>query len=790
MKRAVWLLLLVGFGCAVACGKKDAESKSGPAAQGDRPADQPTAFEKYATHLDLWEHAHLAEVDHQGLYIEFGGPTRAKYTYGEWRSGFGKDGAAGADTFSYANADSCRVYFSVDKREPLTLRLRMKPVETPGASKPWATALFTPYLNGEALPAVRFDSNDFKDYDVAVPAERVEAGENRLMLRFGGTAVVHGEPLAAAIASIRVAKGTLAQAPAEYSAPHFAELRTEIAVGGVQRRALAVRAPTTLSWYFEVPKGGKLGFGVGVSGDKPKGAKARIRVTPEGGEPKVVFSADLKPAWRDEVVSLEPYAGKVVRIDMVAEGEVGRGRVAWSTPALLVPPKAVGKPAKTAKNVVLVLIDTMRARSLKPFNPNSRVKTPVLDKIAQEGALFEAAQAPENWTKPSTTSVLTGLYPATHGAKTDGAMVPKSATLLSEALKEAGFATGSFIANGYVSDKFGFKQGWDFYTNYIREKKTTDAENVFKEAGDWVEQHKDERFFAYVHTIDPHVPYDPPEQFLSMYTKAPYSGVVSPRKTPDQLAEAKHTPPKINFNAADKQYLRDLYDGEVSYHDYYLGLFVERLKKLGVYEDTVFVVTADHGEEFDEHGSFGHGHSVYQELLWVPFMVRFPGVVPPGTRISQTASTLGVFPTVLEAVGLPAASQVEEKSYLSWIRGAAAPATPVAFSDFLDDRRVIRAGRWKLILRGTNETFFDLETDPTEQKELDRSKFPIASRYTTILLGQFLGAKDRRSWLRGGGTGQKLEQEDANIDDVTRAQLKAIGYAGDGPHGPQPADTH
>jgi choline-sulfatase len=787
MKRVVSLLLLLGVaGLFTGCSKKDGESTGGPAAQGDRPADQPKAFLEYATHLDLWEHAHLAEIDHHGLYIEMGTPGRAKYTYGEWRSGWGKDGQTGADAFSHANADSSRIYFHVARAEPLTMRLRMKPIETPGASKPFATSVVTPYLNGEALPAVRFDGAGFKDYDVAVPAERVTAGENRLMLRFGGTAVVGGETLAAAVASIRIAPGTLA-AGSEYSAPRHAELRTEIAVGGVQRRALAVRTPTTLSWYLEVPAGGKLGFGVGVAGDKPKGGKARVVVTPEGGQAKELFSAALSPEWRDEVLGLESYAGKVVRIDMQAEGEVGAGRVAWSTPALLLPPKRIEKPAKTAKNVVVLLIDTMRAKSLKPFNAQTRVKTPVLDKIAAEGAVFEAAQSPENWTKPSTASILTGLHPVTHGAKTDGAMVPKGATLLGEALKEAGFSTGSFIANGYVSDKFGFNQGWDYYTNYIREKKTTDAENVFKEAGDWIEQHKDERFFAYVHTIDPHVPYDPPEQFLTMYMKSPYSGQVAPRKTPDQLADAKHSPPKVTFNAADKQYLEDLYDGEVSYHDHYLGLFVERLKKLGLYDDTIFVITADHGEEFDEHGSWGHGHSVYQELLWVPYIVRLPGVVPAGTRIPQAVSTMSIFPTIIEAAGLPAQSQVEDQSQLTWLRGGPAPAVPVAFSDFLDDRRVIRAGRWKLILRGTNETMFDLGSDPDEQRELDRAKHPVAARYTTIMLGQFLGARDKRTWLKGGqGSGVRLEKENANIDETLREQLKAIGYAGDGPT----ADTH
>ena len=141
----------------------------------------------------------------------------------------------------------------------------------------------------------------------------------------------------------------------------------------------------------------------------------------------------------------------------------------------------------------------------------------------------------------------------------------------------------------------------------------------------------------------------------------------------------------------------------------------------------------------------------------------------------------------MEAVGASAPSTLEGQSVLSWTRGGPPPAAPVAFSDFLDDRRVIRAGRWKLILRGTTETFFDLERDPTEQKELDRSKHPIAARYTTIMLGQFLGARDRRSWLRGEqGQGVKLERENANIDETLREQLKAIGYAGEAP----PPDTH
>lgn len=778
MRHVATLLLIAGSICiAFACEKKSVDASSGPEAKAEALASgEPKAFLKHALHFDLWEHAHLAEVDHQGLYIELGTPARHKFTYGDWRSGWGKDGATSAERFSYAVGDTSRLYFRADKSEPLTLRLRIKPV---------GTSVVTPYVNNTALGAVKLSGSEFKDYDVAVPAERVVTGENRVQLRFGGTTMVDGEARAAAVASVRVIKGAVP--PGAFAPPRQGELRTEVSVGGVQRRALAVRSPTTLSYYLEIPKEGKLGFGVGVAGEKPKGAKAKVVVTPEGGAPRELFAAELSNVWRDEVVELSPLSGKVARIDLRIEGDVGTGRAAWSTPALLLPKTTLEKPEKQAKNVVVVLIDTLRARSLKAFNPQSRVKTPVLDAMAKDGAVLEATQAPENWTKPSTASLLTGLYPATHGAKTDGAMVPKGATLLSESLKEAGFKTGSFIANGYVSDKFGFNQGWDHYTNYIREKKSTDAENVFKDAGDWIEKNKGKRFFAYVHTIDPHVPYDPPEQFLSMYKKGEYKGQVSPRKTPELLAEAKRVPPKVQFNDADKQYLKDLYDGEVSYHDHYLGLFIERLKKLGLYDDTIFVVTADHGEEFDEHGSWGHGHTVYQDLLWIPYIVRLPGVVPAGTRIKQATSSMTIFPTVLEAVGVEPPNTLEEKSVLSWVRGGPAPAVPVAFSDFLDDRRVIRAGRWKLILRGLNETFFDLESDPTEQKELDRTRHPIAARYAAIVLGQYLGARDRRSWLKGEqGQGTKLERENANIDDTLREQLKAIGYAGDEPA----KDTH
>jgi arylsulfatase A-like enzyme len=425
----------------------------------------------------------------------------------------------------------------------------------------------------------------------------------------------------------------------------------------------------------------------------------------------------------------------------------------------------------------VLLIDTLRASKLRAYNPESRVRTPVIDRIVERGVIFEQSQSPENWTKPSCASVLTGLTPMTHGAKTDDARLSDGVEMVSEVFDHAGFATGSFIANGYVSEHFGFDQGWDEYHNYIRDGGSTEGEDVFQQAGNFIEAHKDERFFVYVQTIDPHVPYDPPDEYLRMYDTSEYSGVVTPRQTADLLEQAKRD--AITFGAADRRRLEALHDGEISYHDHYLGEFVERLTQLGVADDTLLVVVADHGEEFNEHGSWGHGHSIFQELLNVPLMFYMPGRLPEGRRVSHTVSTINVAQTVLDLAGVQGLSRAEGRSLVPDLLGGVTPGPQVAFSDFQEIRRVVRAGRYKLVVRANlSSVLFDLEEDPGEHHEREVYELPIAGRYTRILLGQYLGAQNRGQWLSAHQeAASALEAESAEMDDTIRAQLRALGYA-------------
>jgi choline-sulfatase len=729
-----------------------------------RGSSKPDPFAGLQAHSDLMELRHLAEVDDGGWYVDFGTPAQSKYTVGDWRSGWVGKGVDGDVTYAHVGMRG-RVYFESDTQESLVARVRLRP---------HGTQALTPYLNNAQLESIHLAKGDvFTDYDIELPKEHVQIGENYLLLTFGGTVPIEGQDVSVAVDSIWIRNHP--EPSRAVRAPSYAGLAANVRLGDEERAALALSRDSTLRYHVMVPADGSLGFGVGVEGEGT--VPFAIEVTADGYPVTEVLSGTASGEWADHKVDLSRFAGQTVRIDLQARGE-GPGRLAWNSPRILVPTPPQ-RNIEPAKNVVVLVIDTLRADQLRPFNPQTRVQTPAIDQFASDGVVFELAQAPENWTKPSVASILTGLHPQTHQQKTSDAALPSSAVLLSEHLKDQGFTTGSFIANGYVSDRFGFDQGWDDYTNYIREGKSTEAKDVFAEAETWIEAHKDGRFFAYIQTIDPHVPYDPPGEYLRMYDPSEYSGQVRPRMTGDLLEKAKRNPPQVVFDASDKRHLKALHDGEITKHDHFFGAFLERLGELGLADDTLVVVTSDHGEEFEDHGSWGHGHSVYQELLHVPLMFRLPKRLAGGTRVGDAVSTLDIAATVTDLLGVPAMEHDEGHELVGLMLGEAPSQPSVAFSDFQDDRRVITTQRWKLILRGNlTSTMFDLSADPKEQTQLDPSAFPIGRRYSRMLLGQFLGATNRGDWLSAeqkGGT--QLQREDAEMDDTIRDQLRALGYA-------------
>lgn len=750
-------------------GANPAPTPEEPAAPLSPPPERAPAPDGTRVYMDLVTLAHLADIDVDGLFIDFGTPARLKYTSGNWSSGFTRDQTTAGVTWTGLGTVG-RVFFPSEDASARSIHVRLKAVG--------GTRLIV-FVNGTEVGGGLVEAGDYRDMRLEVPASVMRRGENTLLLRGDAVTAVAGEDVAFALDSITITRADFDGRPEPLPA-----LAREVNAG-VARQALTLPRPGSLSYYMEVPEGASLVLGA-ARGDASEGERsAEVRVTADGAEPRVLAAVPLADRFMDQALSLTDFAHQHVRIELRGVG----GAVAFSDVRVVVPAPAVEPLAQDARNVIVLTVDTLRASKLRPYNPRTRVRTPALDAFAASGTVFDRAQSPENWTKPSVASILTSLYPATHNAKYDASSLPPGALLVSEVLEQAGFATAQFSANGYVSDRFGFAQGFNTHVNYIRETRSTEAETVFREAGDWIEQQVTRqraaeaagepvpRFFTYIQTIDPHVPYDPPNSFLDMYFQGPYEGQVRNRMTGDLLGRAKENPPRVVFTEEDQRRLEALHDAEISYHDHHLARFITRIEELGLNANTLFVITSDHGEEFNEHGSWGHGHSVYQELLHVPLMIRWPGVATPGQRVRDVVTTMDIAPTMLEALGLPSPPDFEGRSLLGYLRGAPPPGPHVAFSDYQETRRVIRSGDAKLILR-SNGTFvmFDLANDPGERRELNGSAQPIALRTMRILSGVFLGAADRRGWILGRPGQARALRGNVVMTRELCLQLAALGY--------------
>ena len=367
------------------------------------------------------------------------------------------------------------------------------------------------------------------------------------------------------------------------------------------------------------------------------------------------------------------------------------------------PPAA---PVIPPKCIVLITIDTLRADVLGAYGA-TRVKTPEIDRLAAESTLFERAYAPTPWTKPSIATLLTGLAPAVHGLTAgfrSNERLPPTVNLLAERMHAAGYETGALGYNVHVAVTDDFRRGFrDFLvlpheyrpfpkelTDGVRMGDPTDA--IAGLADRWMELRGDRPFFLWTHFYDPHVPYQPPEQFWTESQRA------WPDPKLDYVPDGKPADGPQWQPAEDlRRQLRDLYESEVQYVDHAVGRIVRSLKRLGLYDDTLIVFTSDHGEEFWDHGGFEHGHALYDELLRVPLIVRAPRTAP--RRVAERVAIDSLFATVLDACGTPEPRDdaIGPSLWRTVIDGATPPvraALHAGFTLYWEPQRAVRFGRY------------------------------------------------------------------------------------------------
>jgi len=719
--RGVCIALLL-----FACGDDDAEPEAEAQAEEIVPeeaAEEPALEAPRRVFFDLVKHRARASLHHgDALLVDFGTPAAAQHTLGGWRTRVGDDHVFGDVTTTLIDGVTGELLLPAASFAAARLTMRLRA---------FADGRLTVYLDGETVAHARLPTDgSFETVSVDLDEGDLKPGENMLQLRVPGVGRDDGVRAGIAVDWLRLEPAT-----EERAVP-------PIVLAGEE---LELPAGWSLRWPFEVPERARLAI-------EAEG-RFEVRVHRDGAEVET-----LAPPFE-----LRERAGDVVALEIVAREDLRIDRARIETPA----PEVAERTMRRIENVLVFLVDTVRADRLKPWNPETRVRTPGLEAWTARAAVFERGATQENWTKPSVATLLSGLLPWEHTATSGEAVLPRSVEMLSETLKDDGFHTGAFICNGYVSDAFGFEQGWSTWRNYIREGRRSQARFVAADVLQWLDERPEEKpFFLYVHTIDPHVPYIPPPELLAEYDPEPYEGPVDFREDRELLEKIKVG--SIRLNARDRRRLEALYDGEITYHDIHFASVLEGLERRGLRDSTLVVFTADHGEEFFDHDSVGHGHSLYEELLHVPLVMEVPGLTEGGVRVEESVGLVDVVPTILEALGREVPAELTGRSALPLLRGQSSDAPRASVAGFMNGWRSVRVGHRKLIQRTHRRTMlFDLEDDPGETRDLTEER-PLELRYLRGLLGLALA----------GHTRPAHRAEATEIDDEMDAQLRALGYVG------------
>jgi arylsulfatase A-like enzyme len=579
----------------------------------------------------------------------------------------------------------------------------------------------------------------------------------------------------------------------------------------VYRETLVARAPEVLRFELEVPPRALLDLGVGTVEDGP--VQFVVRVRPPGSEaakPLTLLARTVTTAhrWEPLAVDLSRHAGERIALELalVAEGRgalgfwgspVVRPRVAAATAAT----EPAGEPAPP-QGVILVWADTTRRDHLSAYGYR-RDTTPVLARLAREGTRFDSCVSQATWTKVSTPSLLTALYPSTHGVTDFSHRLPASYTTLAEVLRAGGFATVSMSSILFTGQFTNLHQGFEelHEDTSLPDRESSKTARVYVDRLlPWLERHREVPFFALLHVADPHDPYEPAPPYATLWNDpagkeehARQSREVRQR-IGDPLLRAFGMPTRAELAAAGfdperyVEYDRGWYDGSLRGMDAELGRLVERLRELGLERKTLIVFAADHGEEFLDHGRMFHGQSTYAELADVPLIFWRPGAVPAGKVVGETVETIDVMPTILEAVGLPVPPEAQGRSLAALLGSAGAKpwrSRPAFIEKNLTPEAVgpppprdtesfaIIDGGWKLIHNtkrprgGPEIELYEVRSDPDDQRDVAAAHPQVVARLSAQLAAWRAKALAAR---------RPLETSAADLKPEELERLRSLGY--------------
>jgi arylsulfatase A-like enzyme len=743
---------------------------------------------------DLAERLPVADRWSTREVVLFGTPSAEPYL----REGFYTEaGGAAADRFLWSKGEA-ELALTLDAPASRAAVLDLRPYEGVRGQRVEVA------LNG--APVESFALNDGRHrYLLRLPAAAQKAGENRLRFAFAQAASpgnADKRSLAAAFHSLTVGASddaTLADLLGR-GAPAPAAAATEAGVPEIEQVG-----PSVLRFALRLPAGAALRFTPALHREAVAAdGSAALRVTLEGetGGERELWSRVLRAreaAPSEVTVGLPGRAGDVVRLALYTGGT----RYAWSVwkaPRVTgdggAPPPRAYAPADAAKggplrlaaarfNVVLLVLDAARAEEFGCYG-YGRATTPEIDRIAAEGALFERAFTPAVYTLGAMSSLWTSQYPDRHHSTVSFAEpLPRDRLTLAEILTGRGLTTAGFVANPVAGPVHGFDRGFgEFHEVYRMFEDLGSRGAAFDRVlPPWLAAHAPDRFFLYAHFREPHFPYDPGPPFDTQF------GPDAPLTTDQRRDKAWYTDVnqgRVTPTADEIAHLVRLYDGNLAYADRQVGAVRRALEARGLWDRTVLIVTADHGEQLHEHGYVSHSAQVYEQSTHVPLIVRVPGG-PRGLRVPAMVDLLDLAPTVLDlfgATGTAFDKQAQGGSLLPLLGGAgeraggAAGEGMLALSRTVWDRPVyaLRDRDHKLVYdtRTGREELYDLAADRDETVDRAGTQRVRAAYYRQTLLHLLAG-------LRQVPSSGAAPPPAAPMDKERCEMLKSLGYVPPGP---------
>jgi arylsulfatase A-like enzyme len=681
--------LLVVVAALAACGKSTkteavAEAKTGEAVPAQKTAAPAVAPVKAAARGP--EHAVFSLVDNRlsahltrggGLVIPAGSAAFAKYT----RIGNLMKGAKRAWELRQTEGES--------KVARLTGKSGTVFVPLTSAQAGRATVRIRAF-SGDKQP-VSLRVNDNKDIngnldagwttlELTVPAGQLHEGENALSL-FAKKSGVE-------VAWLQIG----AQTPVgDDGATKFFDAGS---------KSLVLPKDGGLTYFVAIPDKGKL------TGDLSDGAcTINVTATADDGT-----TAEGKLVGTGSAVDLASLSGKAARLDLTA---AGCAEAQLSNAALVIPGDAPQvKRGDPPKYVVFIVMDSLRADRIRAINPKARPETPNWDKLAETSALFVNHYVQGNESQVSHASMWSSNYLAKHKAIEMHDKLADKWMTIDEVAKKAGKFTAGASGNGYIRPARGFGNAWDQFVNHIEKSLGLKGADIMEKGLSFITPKKDRPWFLYLGLIDTHVTWRAKAPWMDKYDGG-YKGRFATEYGDDGPAGSNGK----DLTEKEQAHVRALYDSNVSYQDDLVGQLVEKLKTWGIYDQTMIIITADHGDEQWEDGRVGHGGSERETLLHVPLLIHYPPLFPAG-KVTEGTEGIDIVPTLADALGVATDPEWQGMSLIPLANGAGGYPL-MSFSSQYENSHAGRIGHWKLKLMGTGAPrLYNLAKDPDERDDL------------------------------------------------------------------------